>query len=93
MLKEVLLLVLPHQTRRTHPVSPILKMKQMVKEGGAVGVEPRNLNFRLPQRLTLSVLRLDEFRLTLNKLRLLYGNLIRKKELRKTFYLDLIMIE
>lgn len=71
----------------------MMRQMQVAREGGLVGVVQKSLIFHLPRRFTPSVLSPDEFRLTLNKLRLLYGNLTQKKELRITFYVELIMIE
>lgn len=85
-----------HQINLDRLVIQILMMKQIlvVKEDGMGGDLLKKLIFYpLLLRHTQSVQSLEESKLILNKHRLLYANLIQRKELRKISYVDLITIK
>lgn len=62
-----------------------------IPEDATVGEELKNLIFQLLLKLLLLALNLEEYSLTLNKLRPSYIDLIPRKELRITYCVDLIM--
>jgi hypothetical protein len=84
---EVLVSTRYHQINQGRQVIQILMMMQRlaVNEEGMVGHLQKTLIFQLLQRLIQLVQNPRESKLTLNKHRPLYGNLILKKVSKKIF--------